>query len=91
MKYTFAAFITLLAACGVLASCAGSSRAMMSGGEVTGSRATSFNEPTPYGMVEVKRGFLKVGLGKERLALGNCYPYERNFGRRLLDGPVGSD
>ncbi|MBS7408293.1 MAG: SUMF1/EgtB/PvdO family nonheme iron enzyme [Prevotellamassilia sp.] len=35
---------------------------MMSGGEVTGSRSTAFNEPTPYGMVEVKRGFLKTGM-----------------------------
>ena len=35
---------------------------MMSGGEVTGSRSTTFNEPTPYGMVEVKRGFLKTGM-----------------------------
>lgn len=74
MKYTFAAFITLLAACGVLASCAGSSRAMMSGGEVTGSRATSFNEPTPYGMVEVKRGFLKVGLEKNDSLWGTVTP-----------------
>ena len=74
MKYTFAAFITLLAACGVLASCAGSSRAMMSGGEGTGSRATSFNEPTPYGMVEVKRGFLKVGLEKNDSLWGTVTP-----------------
>ena len=74
MKYTFAAFITLLAACGVLASCAGSGRAMMSGGEVTGSRATSFNEPTPYGMVEVKRGFLKVGLEKNDSLWGTVTP-----------------
>ena len=40
----------------------GSNKAMMSGGEVTGARAASFTEPTPYGMVEIKRGFLKVGL-----------------------------
>lgn len=78
MKYTFAAFITLLAACGVLASCAGSSRAMMSGGEVTGSRATSFNEPTPYGMVEVKRGFLKVGLEKNDSLWGTVTPTKEN-------------
>lgn len=64
MKHTFIYILTTLAACGLLASCMGSSRAMMSGGEVTGSRAASFNEPTPYGMVEVKRGFLKVGLEK---------------------------
>ena len=40
----------------------GSGRAMMNGGEVTGSRGASFNEPTPYGMVEVKRGYLKTGV-----------------------------
>ena len=62
MKHTLLAIIPLLAACGFLASCMGSSRAMQSGGEVTGSRAASFNEPTPFGMVEVKRGYLKVGL-----------------------------
>lgn len=46
----------------VLASCMGSGRAMMNGGEVTGSRGTAFNEPVPYGMVEVKRGYLKAGM-----------------------------
>ena len=46
----------------VLTACVGGCRAMMSGGEVTGSRSTAFNEPTPYGMVEVKRGFLKTGM-----------------------------
>jgi formylglycine-generating enzyme required for sulfatase activity len=45
-----------------LTACSGNSHAMMSGGEVTGSRAATFNEPTPYGMVEVKRGYLKTGL-----------------------------
>lgn len=62
MKHTLLAIISLLATCSILASCMGSSRAMQSGGEVTGSRAASFNEPTPFGMVEVKRGYLKVGL-----------------------------
>ncbi len=42
--------------------CYGGGRAMMNGGEVTGSRSTAFNEPTPYGMIEVKRGYLKAGL-----------------------------
>ncbi|MCI6105092.1 MAG: formylglycine-generating enzyme family protein, partial [Bacteroidales bacterium] len=35
---------------------------MSTGGEVTGSRTIAFREPTPYGMVEVKRGYLKAGL-----------------------------
>ena len=45
-----------------LAACAGNRNAMQNGGEVTGARGVAFNEPVPYGMVEVKRGFLKVGL-----------------------------
>lgn len=50
----------------VLFSCMGSgSRAMQNGGEVTGSKGTVVMEPTPYGMVEVKRGYLKVGLTEE--------------------------
>ena len=74
MKHTLLYILTTLAACGLLASCMGSSRAMMSGGEVTGSRAASFNEPTPYGMVEVKRGFLKVGLEKNDSLWGTVTP-----------------
>ena len=49
-------------ACLLLSSCFGGGRAMMNGGEVTGQRAVAFNEPVPYGMVEVKRGYLKVGM-----------------------------
>lgn len=53
--------MTLLSAL-TLAGCFGSGSAMRSGGEVTGQRSAVFNEPTPYGMVEVKRGYLKAGL-----------------------------
>ena len=53
--------LSVLAVLG-LTSCIGGSRAMSSGGEVTGQRAYNYNEPTPYGMVEVKRGFLRVGM-----------------------------
>ena len=35
------------------------------GGEVVGVGGKSFNEPTPYGMTLVKRGFLKMGLEKD--------------------------
>lgn len=62
MKYSLLTIGALLASLGLLSACMGSSRAMQNGGEVTGKRASAFNEPTPYGMVEVKRGFLKVGL-----------------------------
>ena len=32
------------------------------GGEVVGVSGRGFVEPTPYGMVKVNRGFLKMGL-----------------------------
>lgn len=64
MLHKIVNILAALALCGLMASCMGSGRAMMSGGEVTGTRGASFNEPTPYGMVEVKRGYLKVGLEK---------------------------
>ncbi len=51
-------FLSVLA----IVSCMGSGRAMMNGGEVTGARGAAFNEPTPFGMVEVKRGYLKAGM-----------------------------
>ena len=47
------------------ASCfGGSNTAMRNGGEVTGQRSSVPLEPTPYGMVEIKRGYLKVGLSE---------------------------
>lgn len=52
----------------------GSSNAMQNGGEVTGQRATTAMEPSPYGMVEVKRGFLKVGLSDNDSLWGNFIP-----------------
>lgn len=51
-----------------LVSCAGSSsNAMATGGEVTGSRGASFSEPTPFGMVAVHKGSLKVGMEADSL------------------------
>ena len=35
------------------------------GGEVTGVGGTSFTEPTPYGMVYIDRGSMKVGVNKD--------------------------
>ncbi len=69
--------LTILAAiagCLMLASCFGGSRAMMNGGEVTGQRGYSFTEPVPFGMVEVKRGFLKTGLEKNDTLWGKVVP-----------------
>ena len=51
-----------------LSSCMGSqSSAMATGGEVTGSRGQSMSEPTPFGMVAVHKGSLKVGLESDSL------------------------
>ena len=47
----------------MLASCASGSRSA-SGGEVTGVGGSSFTEPTPYGMVLIDRGSMKVGVNK---------------------------
>ena len=56
-------FAGLLMLTAMLTSCfSGNSLAMRNGGEVTGTRSSVPLEPTPYGMVEVKRGYLKVGL-----------------------------
>ena len=62
-RHTLSFFAGLLMLTTMLSSCfGGSSLAMRNGGEVTGSRSSIPLEPTPYGMVEVKRGYLKVGL-----------------------------
>ena len=74
MKYSLLTICALLASLGLLSACMGSSRAMQNGGEVTGKRASAFNEPTPYGMVEVKRGFLKVGLESTDSLWGTVTP-----------------
>lgn len=74
MKYICSALLPLLAAFGLLTSCMGNGRAMMNGGEVTGARGTAFNEPVPYGMVEVKRGFLKTGIEENDSLWGATTP-----------------
>ena len=51
----------------LLTACVGGSRAMRSGGEVTGQRAVNYNEPAPFGMIEVKRGFLRAGMEADSL------------------------
>ena len=39
----------------------GTSKSGSNGGEVTGVSGSSINEPTPYGMVLVNKGSLKMG------------------------------
>lgn len=50
-------------AAAALASCATGSRSA-AGGEVTGVGGTAWAEPTPYGMVLIDRGSMKMGVGK---------------------------
>ena len=45
--------VALLTSCGKSLSGAG--------GEVTGVRSVAFNEPSPYGMVLIKRGSFEMG------------------------------
>lgn len=62
-------------ACLTLASCFSSKGGMSGGGgEVTGQRASAISEPAPYGMVEVPRGYLKVGLEKQDTLWGSAIP-----------------
>ena len=61
--------------CLVLASCLGSSSSANAvGGEVTGSKGSYFSEPTPYGMVPVHKGSLKIGLENNDTLWGTEYP-----------------
>ena len=46
----------------LLSSCFGGKETTSAGGELTGSRGRSFSEPSPYGMVMIKRGHLKMGM-----------------------------
>jgi len=63
-----------LGLCFVFCSCLSTNTAMQNGGEVTGQRGTAFIEPIPYGMVQVKRGFLRVGLDKQDTLWGTVTP-----------------
>ena len=74
MKYTIPFILFTATLCGLLASCFGNSRAMQNGGEVTGQKGMAFNEPAPFGMIEVKRGYLKTGLEQNDSLWGTVTP-----------------
>ena len=58
-----------------LTACFGSQgTAMADGGEVTGVRGSGYGEPTPYGMVAVRKGSLKVGLEENDTLWGADFP-----------------
>lgn len=44
------------------------------GGEVVGISGRSFNEPAPYGMVRINRGYLKMGLANQDSLWGKDTP-----------------
>ena len=58
----------------LLTSCFGSKMMTASGGEVTGTGGKAFTEPTPYGMVLVKRGHLKMGIENQDSLWGKKTP-----------------
>ena len=60
--------------CLTLASCFSSKKTTGDGGEVTGLRGVRSEEPAPYGMVKVPRGYLKVGLAEQDSLWGNIIP-----------------
>lgn len=64
MKKLLVIFAAYAATAALISCMSSGSSAMQNGGEVTGSRGIAVMEPSPYGMVEVKRGYLKVGLSE---------------------------
>ena len=67
-------YVCVAMLCMALSACFGGDRAMMNGGEVTGQRSAAFTEPVPFGMVEVKRGYLKIGLENNDTLWGLATP-----------------
>ena len=58
----------------LLSSCFGSKMTSAGGGEVTGTGGKAFTEPSPYGMVLVKRGHLKMGIEQQDSLWGKKTP-----------------
>jgi sulfatase modifying factor 1 len=66
--------ITLLAALSMTSCMGPKSSSVATGGEVTGVGGSPVAEPTPYGMVKVGRGALKVGLSENDSLWGTDIP-----------------
>lgn len=65
----------VVVAVGLLPSCMGTrTTSSASGGEVTGVGGMAYSEPTPYGMVMVKKGALKVGTEQTDTLWGTTIP-----------------
>lgn len=64
-----------IACCIILYACIGpGTSATATGGEVTGVGGIAYSEPTPYGMVLVKKGSLKIGTEETDSLWGNMIP-----------------
>ena len=68
MKHIFFVLITLI----IVTSCAGP--VSSGGGELTGVRGRVWSEPTPYGMVLVKRGNIEMGSQENDSLWGGLQP-----------------
>ena len=74
MKIKVVALLAFAAGVLSLTACMGNSSANAVGGELTGVRSTAYAEPTPYGMVPVHKGSLKVGLAENDTLWGSEFP-----------------
>lgn len=75
MKTRSLFLLTMVALCLSLASCFKSgSSANAVGGELTGVRGSSYSEPTPFGMVPVHKGSLRVGIEQSDTLWGAEFP-----------------
>ena len=75
MKIKTIVVLTIAAVSVLLMACAGAkSTANATGGEVIGSKGASFTEPTPFGMVAVHKGSLKIGMEKTDTLWGAGIP-----------------
>jgi formylglycine-generating enzyme required for sulfatase activity len=74
MKKIFGLMATAVATLALTACFGSQGAAMADGGEVTGVRGSGYGEPTPYGMVAVRKGSLKVGLEENDTLWGVDFP-----------------
>ena len=75
MKTRSLLLLAVAIGCISLASCMGAGTgANAVGGELTGVRGTAVNEPSPFGMVPIHKGSLKVGLEKNDTLWGAEFP-----------------
>lgn len=67
-------FIASIVIAGALSSCGGPIGESSTGGELTGVGAVAWDEPSPYGMVLIKRGSIKMGPDETDSLWGKSTP-----------------